>query len=372
MGFTQSLNRYSEYLFLHCSRAAAIANRFYRHNRSDRLCFKAFHLLILYARSAVAPSIFLPSKQLPIITSRSANASQGGTHPFITIVTSHECKEKVFFFDCRRFDTCFFSSLRAFAFDCAGFIGRCFLTMTSDELEGTSLLLARERTSDASAFARLLNWDQRASARLYNWYRRSPYTPHWALMALETSGHGLLWVMWPPLLFALSPQMPASLLSGLVNFYVLVLLDLLVILIMKPLFRRARPAYNSGLQPATVEAVDQFSFPSGHATRGVSVAAFVVYVATVRSGSIPAWMESLPFMSFVVLWGIAVAASRVALGRHHVLDVLAGAFIGIAYVAVIDNFWISDADVSAGRDIVLKAVHYMPVGPPERYSLRGK
>lgn len=242
---------------------------------------------------------------------------------------------------------------------------------SDDESKASSVLLATKRTSNTSSFARLLNWDQRASARFYNWYRRSPYTANWALIALEASGHGLLWVLWPPFLFALAPQMPVSLLSGLANFYVLVLLDLVVIVIMKPLFHRARPAYNSGLQVATVEAVDQFSFPSGHATRAVSVAAFAVYVATARKGSVPVWMESLPFLTVVVFWGVAVAASRVALGRHHVLDVFAGIFVGIAYLMVIDKFWISHADVSARRDAILQVVHCVPFEASERCSLPG-
>lgn len=245
------------------------------------------------------------------------------------------------------------------------------LASAGDDPERTSLLLATERTSDTSALSRVLNWDQRASARFYNWYRRSPYTAHWVLIALEASGHGLIWILWPPLLFFLAPQMPVSLLSGLVNFYALVVLDLIVIVIMKPLFHRARPAYNTGLQAATVEAVDQFSFPSGHATRAMSVAAFVVYAAVVRKGRIPVWMESLPFLTLVVVWGIAVAASRVALGRHHVLDVLFGTFVGVAYLLVIDIFWISELTVSSRRDSILHVLHCVPSGVSERCSLRG-
>jgi presqualene diphosphate phosphatase len=201
--------------------------------------------------------------------------------------------------------------------------------------------------------ARLLAWDLRVSSSIFRWYRDCAALPNSALIALEASGHGVAWVLWPLVLFTAHPRLPAAPLVALFHFYLLTLLDLAVIGVLKPTFHRTRPPYNSGLQAVTIEAVDKFSFPSGHATRAVSVAAFVLYVAATRPGSLPPWMETKLFLTTVVAWSAAVAASRVALGRHHVLDVLAGAAVGVAYVAAIDALWVPDAVVVALRDRVL-------------------
>jgi presqualene diphosphate phosphatase len=220
----------------------------------------------------------------------------------------------------------------------------------TNSMERRALLQESVRACDHSPLSRLLAWDVRSSARFYAWYQDSPYLPHWLLLVLEASGHGLIWIIWPPVLFALRPQLPPATLAVLLNFYFVTLLDLVVICIMKPVFHRSRPPYNAGLQAATVEAVDQFSFPSGHATRAVSVAAFVVYAANARPGALPGWMESFPFLVFVIAWGLAVTVSRVALGRHHVLDVFVGALVGLAYIAAVDRFWVPEASIVAIRD----------------------
>lgn len=241
---------------------------------------------------------------------------------------------------------------------------------SADEAEQTAHLLVSTRTSDKSVLSRLLSWDVRQSARFYSWYGSSPCLPHWLLLFLEASGHGLIWMLWPPVLFILMPDMSAKALSGLCNFYVLVLLDLLVIVVLKPMFHRQRPPYNSGLQAATVEAVDQFSFPSGHATRAASVAAFVVYASFAHKGCMPRWMESSLFLMSAVAWGMAVTASRVALGRHHVLDVVFGALVGIAYLCIIDPFWVSEEQVSAGRDYVISRVPQCVLAGSEKCGLQ--
>ena len=79
-------------------------------------------------------------------------------------------------------------------------------------------------------------------------------------------------------------------------------------------------------------SVDKFSFPSGHATRAIVL--FLVFACL------------YPLPTFLVLpigvWSLAVSASRVLLGRHHVLDVVGGVAIGIAEYLVLSMTWMGE------------------------------
>lgn len=66
-----------------------------------------------------------------------------------------------------------------------------------------------------------------------------------------------------------------------------------------------------------MELPDPFSFPSGHATAALAVAAALSLAYPVLTPGL-------------ALLAAAVAASRVVLGVHHVSDVLAGASLGLA------------------------------------------
>lgn len=237
--------------------------------------------------------------------------------------------------------------------------GSTAMTGMSDPLLGEAKKVATQlpRSPSSTPLTRLLSWDVRVSAQFYTWYTAQPLLPHSVLICLEATGHGLAWLIWPPLLLLVKPHMSTASLSVLINFYLLTVIDVVVIAILKPLFHRARPVYNSGLQAITIEAVDKFSFPSGHATRASSVAAFVVYCARIRDGGgMPGWMESTISVLFTVVWGIAVTASRVALGRHHIVDVVVGAVLGVAYVAFMDVFWMRDDAVEKVRDFIVTRV----------------
>ena len=113
------------------------------------------------------------------------------------------------------------------------------------------------------------------------------------------------------------------------NLLLALVLDIVVVGIIKAFTRRRRPAYNVDDQFATVKMVDKFSFPSGHATRAVMVGTVLCVVQPVH----------VVLRLAVLVWSVSVSVSRVVLGRHHVLDVLAGAVIGVVQALVMGALW---------------------------------
>ncbi|QDU20943.1 YegS/Rv2252/BmrU family lipid kinase [Urbifossiella limnaea] len=98
-------------------------------------------------------------------------------------------------------------------------------------------------------------------------------------------------------------------------------------LLLKPLFGIARP----DLFPRTVEA-DGFSFPSGHALRGVGLFGFLAALCVIRG-----WEQKRFgwWLVAVACSGVAVGVcwSRVYLGVHWPTDVIAGALAAAAWAA---------------------------------------
>jgi len=99
----------------------------------------------------------------------------------------------------------------------------------------------------------------------------------------------------------------------------------LINLLLKPLVARERPYSRYGLKRLLVEAPGAYSWPSAHA--GSSMAA-----ALVLGYGYPNW-------AFVLLLVAALLSySRVYVGVHYPLDVLAGAALGIACATAILAF----------------------------------
>lgn len=69
-------------------------------------------------------------------------------------------------------------------------------------------------------------------------------------------------------------------------------------------------------------AVDQYSFPSGHASRVSFIASLIYFYSDVIL------FESVSV--FVIVWASVTSVSRVLLGRHFVFDVVVGGAIGVA------------------------------------------
>lgn len=135
------------------------------------------------------------------------------------------------------------------------------------------------------------------------------------LVALEWSCNGILWLASTVLLIFMNQQQTSILAKLLIGLIV----DIFYVAIIKALTRRRRPTYAYQRDQVIVSSIDKHSFPSGHCSRSTYVALFVShYFAT-----------SSPFFTFIVsIWAISVCISRVLLGRHHILDCVAGASLG--------------------------------------------
>lgn len=49
----------------------------------------------------------------------------------------------------------------------------------------------------------------------------------------------------------------------------------------------------------------------------------------------------------LLVWSLSVCVSRVFLGRHHILDVLAGIVVGIVEYLILSVIWISEDGAQA-------------------------
>lgn len=210
--------------------------------------------------------------------------------------------------------------------------------------EGDSAVLIAPSTpqlSDSSEVLtmreRILVWDRDTSRRLYD---ASYSNTRLLLLFLEFSGHGVPWVVIPLLLYLLVPQVTAAGAAALLNYMGLAILDLLVIGALKPAVGRKRPEQNGGMTVITIHAIDQYSFPSGHATRAGLNFAFVAYLQIYHPDCLYMFAQSSFFLTIVAIWAAAVAVSRVALGRHHVTDVAFGLLLGVLYVVIWHFVWI--------------------------------
>jgi len=161
-------------------------------------------------------------------------------------------------------------------------------------------------------------------------YPVASYRTH--MKSLEVSCHGIVWLM-----LAIAGIYVAEFKEMSVNLLIGLVLDIIIVAVLKAFCRRRRPAYDVDDQVGTIKMVDKFSFPSGHATRAAMLAVLFSY------------LSPLPFLTWVPFlgWALAVSASRVLLGRHHILDVVAGIFIGLGEGLILAKVWKSEEEASA-------------------------
>lgn len=150
---------------------------------------------------------------------------------------------------------------------------------------------------------------------------------------LEISCHGIPWIGgWLALIWLWGSPTKYQM---QINFFIGLLLDIMVVALVKAITRRRRPRANQSNMFATV-SVDKFSFPSGHATRACYIAHFFFYVHKV----------SIFIQIPLIIWSASVCVSRILLRRHHILDVAAGVFLGILESVCVGFIWL-DSDTCA-------------------------
>ncbi len=106
-------------------------------------------------------------------------------------------------------------------------------------------------------------WDRAVSIKLFH---SSQVVPRRYMMLLEHSGNGLVWLFGAVALWFL-PSLTAQQRCAIANFLLAFIVDLILVGSLKSVIRRPRPIYNSSGDFLLVVSVDQYSFPSGHASR---------------------------------------------------------------------------------------------------------
>jgi undecaprenyl-diphosphatase len=94
------------------------------------------------------------------------------------------------------------------------------------------------------------------------------------------------------------------------------------------LWDRPRPQLIAG----GVAAPPLHSFPSGHIVLALSVYMLLAYAWCRASRS---WVERVIAITLMLAWCAAAGLARIRLGSHWPSDVIAGAIIGVAWVAVV-------------------------------------
>nr|CAI5855596.1 unnamed protein product [Callosobruchus analis] len=117
--------------------------------------------------------------------------------------------------------------------------------------------------------------------------------------------------------------------------------DIIFVAVAKAYFRRKRPIANTN-DPLGQMGPDIFSFPSGHASRSV----FVTYFFMV--------LYPLHFVCYppILAWTACLCLSRILMGRHYILDVLAGVCFGLFNGVLVGWLWIS-------QDTALWMINYI-------------
>jgi membrane-associated phospholipid phosphatase len=174
-------------------------------------------------------------------------------------------------------------------------------------MERTAGLWARLHTIDHALTGLLTLPRQR---RVFNFFA----------LGLAHSGDGPVWVGLVAAAWLLGDERWKA--RAVVTFAGLVLAEIVVVAV-KMVFRRQRPAGGSGM---IYRKADPFSFPSGHAARATMLCAI-------------AWQLG-PMAAFIALlaWSPLMVLSRIAIGIHYVFDVIAGVLMGWVLTVILLKF----------------------------------
>jgi len=162
---------------------------------------------------------------------------------------------------------------------------------------------------------RLRRLDERATAHLRG-LRLSPAARACAAVAAHSGDSAVLVPVLALLWWLEGFSLRALSLALAIGFA----LSVLITTIVKYAVRRRRPAGEWG---AMYRRTDPHSFPSGHASRTVTLAVIVLARGLLLPGLL------------LVAWSLLVGLARIVLGVHYLVDVAAGYLLGLAVGAAV-------------------------------------
>ncbi|XP_004079115.1 phospholipid phosphatase 6-like isoform X2 [Oryzias latipes] len=116
----------------------------------------------------------------------------------------------------------------------------------------------------------------------------------------------------------------------MLNLFLALTLDLLLVRAVKTLVRRRTPAQNRS-DILSAFFVERYSFPSGHASRAAMCARF--FLAQI--------VDTASMRVLVVSWAALVSLSRLLLARHYVTDVGFGLAMGYCQYSLVERLWVT-------------------------------
>jgi len=134
------------------------------------------------------------------------------------------------------------------------------------------------------------------------------------LVMASKSADGPLYLLLPVLVWIITPHLASRFLFALLIAFAI---ELPLYRFLKIKIKRERPFRALDGVTKRIHPPDHFSFPSGH-TAGV----FIIFIVA---------LHFFPFLGLsVLIWALLVGLSRVHLGVHFPLDVVAGSLIGLS------------------------------------------
>uniref|UniRef100_A0A023FUS2 Putative presqualene diphosphate phosphatase ixodes scapularis presqualene diphosphate phosphatase n=1 Tax=Amblyomma parvum TaxID=251391 RepID=A0A023FUS2_AMBPA len=167
-------------------------------------------------------------------------------------------------------------------------------------------------------------------------HEKAPLAQYRSMLAtFEMSAHSAFWIggvaflLW---FFAID----VSLRTFLLNLFLALLIDVVLVAVLKAVARRRRPGV-SREQYENEPLSSNLSFPSGFTSR-----AFLVTLIVIKHSHLFPLFK-LPFIA----WSIAVAICKLLMGRQFLGDSLAGVALGyIEYHWIVSPMWLSEETAS--------------------------